>query len=29
MAFGTTVEDARRRVVRYYEAREHELDVDD
>ena len=29
MAFGTTVEDARQRMVRYYEAREEELDVDD
>ena len=29
MAFGTSAEDARQRIVRYYEAREQELDVDD
>ena len=29
MAFGTTVEDARQRMRRYYEARDQELDVDD
>ena len=29
MAFGTSTEDARQRMMRYYEAREQELDVDD
>ena len=29
MGFGTTTEYARQRMMRYYEAREQELDVDD